>query len=830
MKLRYRLFIWVGILFFLAFAISFYVEEHVTRANLMKTRKNLLKELYQVNEEKRKSIDFYVADMLWKMQAQIDAVLQGVANYQLIQKGFMPSADNLRDGTWLDSASLMITNQWLGLVQNLSEDNLMAEIIVHSDDLDDTYHFPIQDNIHLVAIRDAHDSNKWKGPYIGIGFDLNTWHQANKSPPVKESDEDYFVFFTPQTLLQLDLKNAGRANIGLSVNLLEPFLKWIEIPYKTFYLESFVARIKKAQALIKANPHLIPSNEEWKQLIDEKNVQGLKHDLIDFECFAYLHEKTEKGLSEAEQFYRKEVIGYVKKNIEHYNKIGLTWGIAALTDTELFGKRPVGPNSPYGMGMLDTKTHCGKGLKSEKVFKNKIQYDIYAAIKGMKLPPDFLTTHLDVITPKEYHHVFFGNTLKLEDPSTGRMSYLTLASHGGPILAALARATQQVSMFVSNDRIVAISDSHGDELSSRSSWYNMPVNELMNKTSGVVSFDGEEYFFLHITPYEQADVHFFIFNLKSKEFQFVDSINEGTEDLIEKLSMQMRIASIIALIIVLFFLNNIAKRVTKPIAHLAEVTQTVAEGKLDEIEIPKDTEKKRKDEVYALYHAFFEMVKGLREKEKVRGVLNKVVSKEIAEETLKGNVQLGGEEKRATVFFADIRDFTSMTEHMDPKDVIQLINSCMTKISKKIDEYGGVIDKYVGDEVMALFGAPIEKEDSALNAIKCAVDILETFETWNRERELPIQLGIGIHTGKLVAGNMGAEDRLNYTVLGANVNLASRLCGQAKPMQILISSATLDEQDVKLNIEVEELREIELKGFTEPVPIFAVKSYKKGKK
>ena len=110
------------------------------------------------------------------------------------------------------------------------------------------------------------------------------------------------------------------------------------------------------------------------------------------------------------------------------------------------------------------------------------------------------------------------------------------------------------------------------------------------------------------------------------------------------------------------------------------------------------------------------MVKGLKEKEKVRGVLNKLVSKEIAEETLKGHVQLGGEEKHVTVFFADIRHFTAMTEKMDPKQVIKIVNKCMTKVSNLIDQRGGVIDKYVGDEVMALFGAPIQKENSVMGS------------------------------------------------------------------------------------------------------------------
>ena len=172
-----------------------------------------------------------------------------------------------------------------------------------------------------------------------------------------------------------------------------------------------------------------------------------------------------------------------------------------------------------------------------------------------------------------------------------------------------------------------------------------------------------------------------------------------------------------------------------------------------------------------------------------------------------------------------------MTEKMDPKEVIHLINTCMTKVSEKIDAHDGVIDKYVGDEVMALFGAPIEKPKSALQAIQSALDMVDEINKWNLERKQQglqmIEMGIGIHTGNVVAGNMGADNRLNYTVLGANVNLAARICSEAEGMQVLISESTLQSEGVKNNIECEKLEAVQLKGFTDPIAIYSVKSYRK---
>jgi class 3 adenylate cyclase len=193
---------------------------------------------------------------------------------------------------------------------------------------------------------------------------------------------------------------------------------------------------------------------------------------------------------------------------------------------------------------------------------------------------------------------------------------------------------------------------------------------------------------------------------------------------------------------------------------------------------------------------------------------------------LKGNVHLGGEEKKGTMLFADIRGFTSLTQKMSPKEVIELLNACMTRISHLVDDYGGVIDKYVGDEAMALYGIPLAKEESALQAVLSAVKMVESLKEWNQERTLqglsPVEMGIGIHTGSVFVGNMGAENRLNYTVIGRNVNFAERLCALAKGMEILISEQTYAEKGVKEQIAVEKLSDVSLKGFDKTFIVYRV--------
>jgi adenylate cyclase len=268
----------------------------------------------------------------------------------------------------------------------------------------------------------------------------------------------------------------------------------------------------------------------------------------------------------------------------------------------------------------------------------------------------------------------------------------------------------------------------------------------------------------------------------------------------------------------------ISRRVSKPIALLARATQEVAAGRYDKVVLAVETD--QKDEVGVLSRSFQNMVEGLKEREKIRGVLNKVVSKDIADEILQGNIHLGGEERISTVLFVDIRGFTKMTEHLAPHEVIALLNEFMTKMSLFIDKEGGVIDKYIGDAIMALYGAPIQQEDSAWRAIKTAIGMTQSMQEWNVERAKlglqPIASGVGIHTGPVVAGNMGAESRLNYTVVGANVNLAARLCDMAKPMQILTTDATLDANAIRSKVNFQEEPFVEVKGFSEKIRTYAI--------
>lgn len=235
----------------------------------------------------------------------------------------------------------------------------------------------------------------------------------------------------------------------------------------------------------------------------------------------------------------------------------------------------------------------------------------------------------------------------------------------------------------------------------------------------------------------------------------------------------------------------IARGVTRPVLALAAGVRRIAEG-----DYSRRVAVAQRDEIGQLAEGFNGMAAGLEERERVRSLLGKVVSPAIAEELLSRRIELGGEEREVSVLFADVRNFTALCEGVAPAGILALLNRYLTRVSAVIEDHGGVVDKYVGDAVMALFGAPLAHEDDAARAVGAALGMRAALEALNTELAAEgrsaIGIGIGINTATVVAGNMGSESRMNYTVIGDGVNLASRLESATRGYgaMILASEAT----------------------------------------
>jgi adenylate cyclase len=224
----------------------------------------------------------------------------------------------------------------------------------------------------------------------------------------------------------------------------------------------------------------------------------------------------------------------------------------------------------------------------------------------------------------------------------------------------------------------------------------------------------------------------------------------------------------------------------------------------------------------------------IKEEERIRDRLQRFFSPNVVHRIMSDEktVSLGGESRAATILFSDIRGYTSLTERIHVLTSVEILNDFLSSMSEEIFLHEGTLDKYIGDCVMAIFGAPMSHEDDALRAIKAAIGMKKRVgqlkEQWHDKLDVSIrelfEIGIGIHTGEVIAGNIGSIKRMEYTVVGTAVNLASRLENAAKPGQILISRSTY--ACAREFIEVKKLPPLELKNISRPVEIYEVTGLK----
>lgn len=304
---------------------------------------------------------------------------------------------------------------------------------------------------------------------------------------------------------------------------------------------------------------------------------------------------------------------------------------------------------------------------------------------------------------------------------------------------------------------------------------------------------------------------------------YIGMSTESIDKTLASVERQVQIGALIAILIAVLLVVFLSTRISKGARII-----TNAMSKLSGGDLTVRAEVKSNDEIGFIAKNFNIMVEQIAEKEKMRDIMNKVVSEEIARELMKKGIELGGEMRFTTMLFSDIRGFTSMSEKMDPRNLISILNEYMTEMVEIVKKYKGVVDKFVGDEIMVVYGAPVSfgrKEDALLAVVTAYEMILKMDELhlrWQKEGKPLLTPGIGINSGDVVAGNMGSKDRLSYTVIGDAVNTAARLCGAAPGKNCIISENTY--VLVREFVEVEEQEPIKVKGKSEPLKIYKILS------
>ncbi len=305
---------------------------------------------------------------------------------------------------------------------------------------------------------------------------------------------------------------------------------------------------------------------------------------------------------------------------------------------------------------------------------------------------------------------------------------------------------------------------------------------------------------------------------------YLKNLQKGIWEMVGK-SLAVTFLLIILAIFVSFFFSN---RLTRPINSLVSGMEKVADGKFA-TRVPVTTT----DEIGFLANSFNKMTEGLKEREFIKDTFKRYVTREIADQILsqKNKIVLTGEKRVVTVLFADIKGFTPMAEKTPPVELVSTLNDYLSVMIDIIFKYEGVLDKFIGDAIMAFWNAPLDQEQPPLKAVMAALEMQSALVALNARRERqgkhPLFIGIGINTGEAVAGTIGSEKKMEYTVIGDTVNVAQRLESITEKGQVLISESTY--LKTRNRLVAKELPSRALKGLKRDIKIFSVLGVKKAK-
>ena len=277
----------------------------------------------------------------------------------------------------------------------------------------------------------------------------------------------------------------------------------------------------------------------------------------------------------------------------------------------------------------------------------------------------------------------------------------------------------------------------------------------------------------------------------------------------------------------LFLLFIFSLNLTLPLEKLAVISLEIAKGNFEH---RPGTNLKQffKDEVHTLAHSVERMVKGLKERDRFRTLFNKFHGSAVTEDLMKNEIALRGEKKKMFVFFSDLRGFTNLSESKDPAQVVELLNEYFSQMVPVINQHGGVVDKFIGDAIMAVWGVPEPKPNDAHNALMACIKMRMALELLNQVRvargEPELWIGMALHYGEAISGTIGSDERMEYTVIGNTINTASRIEASTKAFgtDLLVS------EEVKSQLPefiYADAGEVHVKGRTDALRLYKVKGY-----
>ena len=291
------------------------------------------------------------------------------------------------------------------------------------------------------------------------------------------------------------------------------------------------------------------------------------------------------------------------------------------------------------------------------------------------------------------------------------------------------------------------------------------------------------------------------------------------ESIIRNLILVVAVLATGGFIVSMRLAGSVANSVAGPLRDVQAAMALVGQGSFD-----ARCAVVSNDEIGEVAEGFNRMVAGLREREQIRETFGKYVSPEVRDEILAGRASLEGGAREVTILFADLRDFTPWVEASPPAQVVADLNAYFTEMDAAIRAQGGLVLQFIGDEIEAVFGAPVADEGHCDAAVRAALEMRDRLEVWNAARvsagKTALRHGVGIHTGTVIAGNIGSPERLSYALVGDAVNLTSRIQSLNKEFgtEILVSSVTVARLNEKFDLKP--LPAVKVKGRSAEVEVF----------
>jgi adenylate cyclase len=311
-------------------------------------------------------------------------------------------------------------------------------------------------------------------------------------------------------------------------------------------------------------------------------------------------------------------------------------------------------------------------------------------------------------------------------------------------------------------------------------------------------------------------------HLTIHQFKIMQENNEITLLMMgNRLQETIAIESIMFIVIAIFISIMVWHNLEKPVAEIIRVLRQVKKGDLEAKAVVYT-----RDEIGFAGETLNAMTVGLREREMIKDTFGRYVDSKIRDEILNGNIPLDGELKKATILFADLRNFTPLVEVTPPKELIHLLNDYLSAMSDVIKAHRGLVLQFIGDEIEAVFGAPIHDPDHVTAAVNAAIEMRKQLDKINKthieEGYASLSHGIGIHTGQVLAANIGSSNRRAYSLIGDTVNTASRIQDLNKEFgtNILVSEKVSKHLGKKFVLHA--LPEVTIKGKTKPIKVFSV--------